>query len=184
MPTLPAAHQQILSAHAGLIHLVVRSCHNRDHLPELDTVLRSATENGWGELVKTIRAIVQGRRDPGILHGLDEEDQVIADAILRGLNDPASLPDPSAQADPTMAAPGLAQMIRAAASGDVQALQLLSNMAEHMSRTGGQMGRLAAVIRPMINGERDPDTLCQGMTPEGRGLVLDILEQLGKTGIH
>ena len=184
MPSLPPAHQQILSAHAALIHLAVRACHNRDHRPELDAALRAAAENGWTELARTIRAVVDGRRDPAILHGLDEEDQVIVDGILRGLNDPATLPDPNTSADPTMAAPGLAHMIQAAARGDVQALQLLSHMAEQMSRAGGQMGRLAAAIRPMINGERDPARLCRGMTPEGRGLVLDILEELGKTGIH
>ena len=75
-------------------------------------------------------------------------------------------------------------MIHAAATGNSQALMLVSNMAEQMSTVGGSMSRLAAIIRPLINGERDPDRLCAGMDAEGEQLVLQILSELGQLEAH
>ena len=46
------------------------------------------------------------------------------------------------------------------------------------------MSRVAAVIRPLINGERDPDRLCKGMSTQGEQLVLDILRELGQSDVH
>jgi hypothetical protein len=46
------------------------------------------------------------------------------------------------------------------------------------------MGRLAAVIRPMINGERNAERLCRGMDAQGERLVLDILAEIGKLERH
>jgi hypothetical protein len=53
-----------------------------------------------------------------------------------------------------------------------------------MNRVGGSMGRLAAVVRPMIDGERDPDRLCKGMDAQAQQLVLDILAELGRLEAH
>jgi len=83
-----------------------------------------------------------------------------------------------------LAAPGLAHMIHAAGTGDIQALTLISQMAEQMSKVGGDMSRVAAVIRPLINGERDPDKLCEHLDTRGQQLVLQILDELGKLGLH
>jgi hypothetical protein len=94
------------------------------------------------------------------------------------------LPDPRARPDPALAAPGLAHMIQAAATGNVQALTLISNMAEQMSNVGGGMAQLAGIIRPLINGERDPDRLCKGMDAKGERLLLDILGELGRLEVH
>lgn len=113
-----------------------------------------------------------------LLNPLDEEDQVIVESILRGLQDPATLPDPNSRPDPAMAAPGLASMIHAAATGNSQALQLTANMAEQMSRVGGSMAQLAAAIRPLINGERDPDKLCKQMDSRTEEIILGILKEL------
>jgi hypothetical protein len=124
-----------------------------------DALMKSASDNGWQALVTVLNAIAEGRRDVMVLNGLDQEDSAIAEAILLGLQDPNSLPDPNKKADATMAAPGLAGMIHAAATGNVQALTLISQMAEQMQRAGGDMARVAAVIRPLINGERDLKTL-------------------------
>ena len=125
MSPLPEKAQQITLAHAGLIHAVVIACQNRERRAELEPLLEAASANGWNTLVMAIRRILGRTRDSQVLAGLDEEDCVIAEAILRGLQDPATLPDPQARPDPGMAAPGLAGMIHAAASGDVAALQLL-----------------------------------------------------------
>ena len=113
-----------------------------------------------------------------------ESSATLVQAVLRGLQDPSSLPNPKTQPDPKMAAPGLADMIKAAATGDAQALQMIAHMAEEMSKAGGDMAQLAAAIRPMINGERDHAKLCKNMGPQAEALVVSILEALGKHGIH
>ena len=184
MSRLPDKAQQIVQAYAGLIHAVVMACHRAELRPELESALRVSEQNGWTELVRAIRLILAGRRDPGILQGLDEEDTLIAEAILRGLQDSNTLPDPNAAPDPSMAAPGLASMIHASARGSTEALQLLAGMAEQMQKVGGDMARLAAIIRRLVNGERDADRLCRGMSPQGQQLVLLMLEELGRLEPH
>ncbi len=180
----PDKRQQILAAHAGFICQVVEFAANTDRRAELDNLFRTARENGWQRLVSALEEIVGGQRDPNRLRGLDEEDQIIAEAVLRGLQDPATLPDPSQPPDPAMAAPGLAHMIRAAATGNAQALVLVGDMADQMQKVGGDMGKLAGRIRPLINGERDPEKLCKGMSAQGEQLMLAILNELGKLGMH
>lgn len=170
--------------HADMIHLVVNVCLNRNLLPELEPALQAAAANGWGALVATIRQIISGRRDSSLLSGLDDEDTVIAQTILRGLQDPKSLPNPATKPNPTFAAPGLASMINAAARGDIKALQLLAGMAEQMIKAGGDMARLGGAMHGLINGERDIDKLCKGMTTQGMQLVLLLLEELAKLNPH
>ncbi|MEA3273722.1 MAG: hypothetical protein U9Q81_00155 [Pseudomonadota bacterium] len=177
-------HEQIRLAHAEFIRQVVETCRNPDRRQDLEALLYTADQNGWTALVGALRRIAAGERGPSALAGLDEEDQVIADSMLRGLQDPSTLPDPQAKPDPTLAAPGLAHMIHSAATGNTQALVLISNMAEQMSGVGGSMGRLAAVVRPLINGERDPDCLCKGMDTRTEQLVLSILSELGQLEEH
>lgn len=181
MQNLPEKSRQILQVHAALIHRVVMACHQRDLIPSLAPFIKASEENGWVALMKAVRQILNGKREPSLLNGLDEEDRIIVEAILEGIRNPASLPDPQARADAGAAAPGLAAMIRASASGDVQALQLLANMAEQMSGAGGDMARLAAIMRRMVDGERDADLLTRGMESQGRGLVLSILKELDNT---
>lgn len=184
MTDLPPRHQQIVQAHASLIVGVVQAIQNRDLLPQIEEALKVTAQNGWTELVAAIRKIIAGARDHSVLQGLDEEDTVIVEAILRGIQNPSSLPDPNVEADPTMAAPGLAHMIHAAATGNVQALRLVANMAEQMTRVGGDMGRVGGIIGRLVDGERDPNILCQGMTAQGESLVLSILEELGRLDLH
>ena len=177
--------KQVVATHAALIHAVVHACLNRDLLPQLEQPLRGMADNGWAGLVKAIRLVLSGRRDMGLLSGLDEEDSIILRSILAGLQNPASLPDPQTPGgEAGMAAPGLAAMISQAAHGDSAALVVLGNMGEQMSRVGGDMARVASVLRPLINGERDPDQLTRNMGARSRGLVLSILEELGKLEQH
>jgi len=184
MSSLPEKAQQIVLAHAGLIHAVVIACQNRERLAELEPLLAAASANGWNTLVTAIRRILGGAHDILVLAGLDEEDRVIVEAILRGLQNPASLPDPQARPDPGMAVPGLAGMIHAAASGDVAALQLLGDMATQMLRAGGDMARLSGILRRLLDGERDPDVLCRGMSPRGAQLVLSLIAELAHLRAH
>lgn len=181
---LPDREQQIVQSHAAFICEVVALLARADGRARLAQVLAEAERNGWAALSVAVRRFAEGQRELPAGGALDEEDRVIAEAILRGLQDPATLPDPAARADPTMAAPGLAHMIHEAAHGNAQALALLGQMAEQMSKVGGDMGRLAALLRPMINGERDADRLCARLDTSGRQLVLQILEQLALLERH
>jgi hypothetical protein len=184
MNRLPDRQQQIITMHAPFIRQLVQCSQDPARQGDVETLLRTAAENGWDRLVAALRAILVGQRDVSVLRGLDEEDRVIAEAVLRGLQNPATLPEAEAQADPAMAAPGLASMIRAAASGNVQALKIISDMAEQMRRAGGPMARLAGAIRPLINGERDPQRLAKGMDGKTEQLLLSILNELGKLEHH
>jgi hypothetical protein len=182
--SIPAREEQIVQAHAAFICQAVECLSDPTAAARLEELLQTAEASGWTVLAAAVRAIAAGQRELNRLGRLDEEDRAIAAAILRGLQDPATLPDPNRKADPTLAAPGLASMIHAASRGDVQALTLISQMAEQMSKVGGDMSHVAAVIRPMINGERDPDRLCERMDTRGRQLVLKILDELGKLDLH
>jgi hypothetical protein len=181
---LPDREQQIVQSHAAFICEVVALLGRADGRTRLAEVLAEAERNGWTALSAAVRRFAEGHRELPPDGALDDEDRIIAAAILRGLQDPATLPDPATRADPTMAAPGLAHMIHEAAHGNAQALALLGQMGEQMSRVGGDMGRLAALLRPMINGERDADRLCARLDTRGRQLVLQILEQLALLERH
>jgi hypothetical protein len=171
--------EQILAVHAAFINQVVTTGSNPERKQEFERLMAIATEHGWSNLVEAIRKIfIQGRRDIELLNALDEEDQVITEAVLLGLQDPSTLPDPNAKPDPAMAAPGIASMIHAAGSGNPEALQLIAEMANQMSKAGGPMARLAAVIRPLIDGQRDPDLLCKGMDSKTEAIILGILDEL------
>jgi len=182
--TMSTRDQQIRVAHAGLIRLVVQATENQQARVELDPVLTHAEQGGWTDLVVRIRRVLKGERDSALLRGLDQEDTVILTAILAGIQNPATLPDPQDAADPTQAAPGLAQMIHAASRGDAQSLHWLSQMAEQMTRAGGDMARLGGITKRLVDGERNPETLCKGMGAQGESLVLSLLGELGKLERH
>jgi hypothetical protein len=176
--------QQIVQFHAALIHNVVMACHNRELLPQLETILETSAQNGWGGLVAVIRQVINGKRDVSVLIGLDAEDSAIIEAILCGIQDPSSLPDAEAKPDPTLAAPGLASIINAAGRGDLTALHMLANMSEQMVRAGGDMAKLGGTMRKFVDGERDAEKLAKGMSVQGQELVYAILTELGKLASH
>lgn len=176
--------QQIRLVHARFIHAVVHAVHTPEAQPELDKLLAMALQNGWDDIVKAVRAILAGRRDEGLLNGLDEEDHAIVTGVLEGLQNPANLPDPDVPADGSFAAPGLATMITLAARGRTDALQAVGLMAEQMAVAGGEMAQIGARFRDLINGERDPDQMTRRMGPKSRALMLSILDELAKLDTH
>ena len=184
MATIPERDQQIRQAHANFIHHVVKACQNEEAALELESMLDVALQQGWNDLVKTIQLIVKGNRDASMLNALDEEDKVIVKSILDGLQDPATLPDIAKQGDGAMAAPGLAQIIHAAASGDAQALQAVSMMAEQMTAAPGDMARMGGNIKRLVDGERDANILCKGMGASGEQLMLSLIEELNKLALQ
>ncbi|PIX96834.1 MAG: hypothetical protein COZ24_08615 [Hydrogenophilales bacterium CG_4_10_14_3_um_filter_63_21] len=184
MSELPDAAEQVRRMHAPFIHAVVGALRDRSALPELMRTLAAAEQQGWARLAAAMRQIIDGKRDASVKLGLDEEDRIIVEAVLQGLENPASLPALDEKPDGRAAAPGLAAMIAAAGHGDAKALAVLADMAEQMLRAGGDMARLGGIMRRLVNGERDADPLMKGMGPLGRQLLLDILSELGKAGLH
>jgi hypothetical protein len=180
----PDKHEQIVRTHAGLIIGVVQSIHNPDLRPQMDQALAISEQNGWDKLVAAIRKIIDGSRDEHLLNGLDEEDSVIVTAILQGLQDPNTLPKPDDKADATLAAPMLAHLINDARHGDHNAVIMLGGMAEQMSLPGGDMAKVGAILKDLIDGERDVDKLCDKVGPQGESLIVQILDELGKLEVH
>lgn len=184
MTKLLEKEEQVRQAHAGLIHRVVIATQNPTAVPDLERLLKEAQDNGWTDLVAAIRKILKGSRETSLLRELDEEDQVIVSSILNGIQNPATLPQLDAPIDGAMAAPGLAAILHGARTGHHEALQLLGTMANQMMQAGGDMARLAAVMRPLVLGERDPNKLCEGMSDKGQTLVNNILAELRKLETH
>ncbi len=176
----PDKQEQILQSHAGLIHRVVMHCNNPGSVPDMEQVLQMAADNDWTTLVTTIRDIMSGNRDESMLALLDEEDRIIAESILRGLQDPSTLPSLETDIDSSMAAPGIAGLIHASRNGNAQALQIIGGMATQMLEAGGDMSILAGRIRPLVEGERDADKLTEKMGDKGQKLMLEIIEELLK----
>ncbi|HUT42189.1 MAG TPA: hypothetical protein VM011_12690 [Gammaproteobacteria bacterium] len=180
MSDLPDLNEQILVSHTGLIHRVVMHCNNPGSVPDIEQVLQQAEANDWKQLVTAIRDIMSGKRDESVLLGLDDEDRVIADSILKGLQDPATLPPLQTDIESGMAAPGIAGLIHASRNGNAQALHIIGNIAQQMLSAGGDMGILAGRLRPLVEGERDTDKLTEKMTDKGQKLMMDIIEELLK----
>lgn len=180
----PDKREQILQTHASLVQAVVQTIHNMDLKPHLDQILQQSAQNGWQDLVNAINKIIAGSRDQSLINGLDEEDAVIIDSILRGLQDPSTLPEVEQSGDASQAAPMFARLINEARRGDHNALSMLGNMAEQMSRAGGDMANFSAIIKDMIDGERDTDKLCTRMGAQGESLVTQILGELAKLDTH
>ena len=137
--SLPDTKEQILQSHSGLIHRVVMHCNNPGTVPDLEQVLQMASENDWTTLVTVIRDIMSGNRDEAMLQLLDDDDRVIAESILRGLQDPNTLPALETNISSDMAAPGIAGLIHASRSGNAQALQIVGNMAKQMLEAGDRI---------------------------------------------
>ncbi|MDD5363982.1 MAG: hypothetical protein PHR30_01470 [Gallionellaceae bacterium] len=184
MAQLPEAAEQLLRMHAPFIHAVVNAVHNRALIPHLLEMLREAESRGWPIMVSCVRQIIDGQRERTLLLGLDEEDKVIVEAILAGIDNPATLPPLGNAGDAQAAAPGLATMIALAGRGNLEAFTTLAKMAEQMMKAGGDMARLGGIMRRLVDGERDEAKLCKGMGELGRKLVRDILAELNQTTLH
>lgn len=184
MPALPPHHEQIVQAHAQLIVSVVTASLRNETPPDLEHALQVSMSNGWTELVLALRKILAGERNPAALQPLDEEDTVIVEAILGGIQGTRPLPDPERSGDATLAAPGLARLIHESASGQPDALRVTATLAEQMAHAGGDMARIAGLLKRLVDGERDPDHLAQSLGPQGESLLFSILDELGKLERH
>ena len=84
----------------------------------------------------------------------------------------------------SIVAPMIASLINEARRGDHNAVVMLGGMAEQMSAVGGDMAAVGAVLKDLIDGERDTDRLCDKTGPQGESLVVQILSELAKLEIH
>lgn len=184
MFNLPERDQQIIQSHAPFIVSVVIACHKPELVSEVEPVLKAAESMGQHALANSVRKILGGARDTELARGLEQDDVVIVEAILRGLQDPNTLPDPNKSTNPAAAAPGLANMVREAAAGNAQALQMVAAMAEQMSSMGGSMAQMGGSMKKLVDGERDPDVLCVNMDASATSLMVKILDELGKMDVH
>ena len=57
-------------------------------------------------------------------------------------------------------------------------------MAEQMTTTQGDMRQLGGIMKRLIDGERDPDVLTKKMSANGKQLVMQLLEELGKLSLQ
>jgi hypothetical protein len=57
-------------------------------------------------------------------------------------------------------------------------------MAEQMTKVGGDMGHLGSIMRRLINGERNPEALCKGMSRNAEQLIVNLLAELSKLSEH
>ena len=172
--------EEVLQAHAGLIHRVVMHCDEPGSAPDLAEILQQAEDSDWKQLVATIRSIMSGNRDDSILQALDEEETIIIDSILRGLEDPSTLPALQADFQSNLSTIGIANLIHASCEGSAHSLNIIANLARQMLEIGGDFEIMAGHIRPMIEGERDPAKLTENMTEKGRKMMMEILAELAK----
>ena len=96
--------EEIIRDHSTLIHRVVMHCNQPGSVADLEQILQLAEENDWQKLVATIRNIMLGNRDCSLLQDLDEEEKIIIEAILNGIENPGTLPTVSADHNSAMAA--------------------------------------------------------------------------------
>ncbi|NOQ90513.1 MAG: hypothetical protein GQ549_06175, partial [Gammaproteobacteria bacterium] len=142
----PEKNEQILQTHASLVLAVVQTINNPELKPHLEQVLQQSAQNGWQTLVNVINKIIAGNRDQSLVNGLDDEDAIIVDSILRGLQDPETLPKTEQTGDASQAAPMFARLIDEARHGNHNSLSILGAMAEQMLQAGGDMANLSAVL--------------------------------------
>lgn len=174
--------QQLINEHASLICEVVAATGDAKIRAKLLEELKVAEQNGWGKLCSAIRRILE----QGAVYmeqladiGLDVEDEVIVQAIIEGIHQPQTLPQQQAHTNPALAPAGLAGIIHAAARGDENALLLMSRMDDDLHHSQSQeLISFAKVIRRLLNGERDQQSLCRGLDSKSSQLVSAILEEL------
>ena len=176
----PETTEQILRDHSGLIHRIVMYSYDPGSVPDLNQALELAEENGWDELVAVIRDIMSGKREDAIPPELDEESRVVAEAILRGLEDPSTLPDVDTDLESPRAGQGIAGFLHATRNGNPQALRIITSIAKQMQEAGGDMGILAYRIQPLLEGERDIGILTKNMGEKGQQMIFQIIGELSR----
>jgi hypothetical protein len=180
---LPERTQQVIQTYAQFIHGVATACLKPELLSQTQQMLTQAEQQGWGAMVMALRQVIAGRRDSTVYAGLDDDDRIIVEAILRGIQDPTTLPDPASSRMRVLPRRGC-RSDPCCRYWRCRGLAALANMAEQMVRVGGDMARLGGSMRRLVDGERDVDLLTRGMTAQGRDLVVKLVEELASYSVH
>ncbi len=170
--------EELLKLHSALLHDVVDAIHDKSKQAPLLDMLNEAQNNGWQKLCEAIRSILEGQRDDSVLDNLDEEDAILIQAILIGIDNPETLPENDLQKQRDEAALGLATTIAAACQGDQRAMELVAHMDQTFQDNPQEIGTIGNAVRKMINGERSSVSLLEGLDPTNAELVEQVLEQL------
>ncbi len=170
----PDLEKQIIATHAGLIRACAQAAREGSADGVRDTLDQMA-EDGWEALVATLDGLIAG--EAGDTDRLDEEDRVIVAAVQRGIEDPATLPDPDAAPDPAQAAPMIAAMVFEATRGEHEALEAVAAISASLENGAGDNPLGERLIR-MVEGERDHERLAEGIGGRQRQLLGNVLSEL------
>ncbi|MBA3581894.1 MAG: hypothetical protein H0W44_05500 [Gammaproteobacteria bacterium] len=175
-------NRELVALHASLIHEVIAAITQPTKRPALYSGLDIATQNGWGALANAVRKILDGERSLDILDNMDHDDAVIVAAILRGIQDPNTLPSLDTAQDPAGAPSSLAQLIHTAGRGDANSERLLQQFMNDMM-VNDEMRKLSVALHHMRNGERHYQALSANMQPRTSELTRAILDELIKLDV-
>jgi len=153
-------------------------CNEPNSASDLEQALQLAEANDWQKLVATIRNIMSGNRGRTLLQNLDEEETIIIESILNGIDDPATLPAVTADLNSDMAASGIASLIHASMQGNTESANVIDSLTTQMSNTGSEYATIAVSIKKMIEGERNLEILIENISEQGHNLMTDILTEL------
>lgn len=172
--------KEVIQEHATLIHRVVRHCLEPDSVTDLEQILQLAEKNGWEKLTATIRSIMAGNRNTSLLHDLDDEENIIIEAILNGIKDKSTIPPIPVDLQSTHAAAGIASLIHASNQGETESLKIINDLTQQMLNTGDDYSIMAGGIRLMMEGKRDLGKLTESISEQHQNLISDILSELVK----
>lgn len=170
--------QQVLQEHASLIHQVVAACESPRLFPGLNAQLHQAEQNGWTALIAAIRRILDGERDVDAFEGLDDEDTIIVVAIVRGIQDRTTLPNPSSLIDASSAGPLIATLIARSRRNEKGASESLAAIEIQLNQAGGDLPLIGSALRRIIAGDYRFDQLFPKMSSDSVEIIRRILAEL------
>ncbi|MDG6105003.1 AAA family ATPase [Dactylosporangium aurantiacum] len=155
---------------------------DQDAARALDEVLTEiAGSQDWADLAAVLRRILDGDRDPDtLLTGLDPIDTAIVTRALDAVTGRITLqPGPTPNTDPATQEPwpAIIAAVAAAADGDHAAAADVNPLLDDLAGRD-EWAALAAILRRIIAGERDPDALQAGLDPTDTAIAAAVLAQL------
>ncbi|MGW8645626.1 hypothetical protein [Micromonospora chalcea] len=137
-----------------------------------------ADTTDWAALAAALRRILAGEHDPDqLLPGLDPIDTAIVTRALDALAGRITLTPAPSPDDQTQARAELAQAVIAAARGDRNAADAVAPILDQMTNTPA-WAALAAALRHILAGQRDPDQLLPGLDPTDTAITQAVLAAL------
>ncbi|MEU0557438.1 hypothetical protein [Dactylosporangium sp. NPDC006015] len=149
-----------------------------------ELLTEAAGSQDWADLAAVLRRILNGDRDPDtLLAGLDPIDTAIVTRALDVVTgritlqplQPAETPNPDpATREPW---PAIIAAVVAAANGNTTAATNINPVLDNLA-SRDEWAALAAALRHIIAGQRDPNTLQTGLDPTDTAITTAVLTQL------